>query len=227
MQQYLFHLFHGDLSLHQVSQRGNPPVLDSTGMDEAEAIQISVHVKGEAMKGNPPLDSNTNGHDLILSYPDSGESRHPLAAEAVIGENSQSHLFQLPAVEVDIFPVGGKIQDGIGHHLPRSVEGHVPPTVHPMDADFPSGNLLGGNEDMILTAALAQSEDGLVLHQEQEIRNGFSLTQSNQILLQRPNLAVGAQPQVSDPQDSFSRIHLLRERDPSALHIPESAHDPG
>ena len=206
MEQCLFHLFHGDFSLQQASQRGDTPVLDPARMDEAETIQICVHVEGEAMIGDPSLDSHANGHDLILLHPDPSESRHSPSVQAVIGKDSQPHLLQFPAVEVDILPMERKIQDGIGHHLPRSVEGYVAPTVHPMDADSPSGHLLGGNEDMILTAALAQGEDGLVFHQEQKIRNGFSLAQGDQILLQGPDFAIGAKPQVSDPEDSWGRI---------------------
>ncbi len=65
---------------------------------------------------------------------------------------------------------------------------------------------------MSLAAALAQGEDGFVLHQEQKIRNGFSLAQGDQILLQGPDFAIGAKPQVSDPEDSLGRIEAPRSK---------------
>src|ERR1019366_5487578 len=106
---------------------------EATRHDEREEIQVGAHVQSEAVGGDATRDVYAERRDLGLWLitqrvsPNPGESFDSLRGDAEIATSADEHLFQ-PPHEFHRPKLGleaAQIEDGIGHQLSGTMEGHI------------------------------------------------------------------------------------------------------
>src|SRR5918997_1636339 len=208
-QEPLLHLREGDLASEPLAQARDPELLYAAGGYTVEPGEIRVHVKGEAVGGDPARgELDADGRYLILPHPHAGVLGVAPPLEAVLGEDPDQDVFQAPqvAVRVAVF----EAQDGVADDLARPVEGRVPSPVAPehLGPERPQV-LLPRPEVRPVPGRPTHRVDRRVLAEDEGAQYLVSLPPPRQVPLQVPRLRVGRQTRQTPHPQRVRRFLLL------------------
>ncbi len=138
----------------------------------------------------------------ILSRPTQVPVRPSTRAglDAVVGAGADHDLLEVAHVAVYVAPVRGEVDDGVAHHLPGAVVGHVAPASRFEDVEAALAQRLRREEHVLLPRVAAQGEDRVVLEQEQVIEGPARLPLGHERLLDFEPASVPDPPQPPDDE---------------------------
>ena len=125
------HLGDGD-ARNPVAQTPHRLALEPAGHHGSKAAQITIHIQGQAVLGDPTAATHTNGSQLAALQPDAGHPIDPFTHQARLSQHIDHNLLQLTQVPMQIALAAAQIQHRIGHQLTGHVMGHLPTPINAM-----------------------------------------------------------------------------------------------
>lgn len=159
-------------------------------------LEVRAHVEREPMVADPPPNRDPNRADLFLTDPDSGIPRHAAAFHAETGKQLNHRLFKIPEEKVDILPVGSEIEDRVSDQLARPVVSDIPSSVCVNQFDSRLLHFLRLHEEGILPAGSPKRDHGVVLKEEEGVRNLPGKALTHQLSLEREALLIADQAEI-------------------------------
>ena len=187
------------------AERCHPAVLDATGHDPLERLQVVVDVDREAVGGDATIDVHPDGADLAplgwtAADPDAGEAIDHLGVDPDAPSDVDHQPLEPPDVLVDVVPVGPQRNDRIAHQLAGPVVGDAAAAVGLADLDSLHPVPVLAHAQLTRLRAAALRVDGRVLEQKQHVWHPVGLAGRLDPLLHPAALLVGNQP-AADDQD--------------------------
>ena len=107
-----------------------------TGGDPFESGQLTIHIEGQTVLGDPAAAADADGRNLPVLQPQPGQTRLAFTFQAKRCQHVDQHLLQLTHVVVQIRTVPLQIENRINHQLTRQVMGHLTPAIDAMQRDW-------------------------------------------------------------------------------------------
>ena len=119
---------------------------------------------------------------------------------AIVGADTNHHLFEIAHVPVHVAPIRPQIEDRVADDLTRTVIRHVAAAAGLVNRDAEIGELLVGRNDVGARdlAAHAEGDDGRMLQEQEQVGNAVGSTLLDERSLQRERLDVADQPETTD-----------------------------
>jgi hypothetical protein len=105
-----------------------------------------------------------------------------------------------------------KIEDGIADELSGAVEGDIAAAVALEELDAASDKGFGGSEDVGGFGVAAESDDGRVLDQEEDVADLFLFAQIDQLLLEAQAFGVVEGSELDDGNHGWGQLYGLGGR---------------
>ena len=106
--------------------------LKTTRGDGGETTQITVHVQGKTMLGDPTATPNPDRRHLAPLEPEPRQAFNPLSTKVQLCQHIDQRLLQLPQIPVQIWGTALQIKHRVHHKLTEAVISHLPTTVDAM-----------------------------------------------------------------------------------------------
>ena len=160
------HLGNGD-ARNPVAQTPHRLALEPAGHHGSKAAQITIHIQGQTVLGNPTAAPHTNGRQLAALQPNAGHAVDPFTHQARLRQHVDHHLLQLTQVPMQIALAAAQIQHRIGHQLTGHVMGHLPTPINAMQR---SRGIRKIKQQMVLRSAPPKGVTAEVLQQPHRLR---------------------------------------------------------
>ena len=123
------------------------------------------------MTRNPSGDADADCRDLFSPHPYAGQSGDPFAGDAVIGRDTNQHVFDIPHIAMHIAAIGPQIENGITDELPGAVIRDVAAAARFMNFDAALVEFVRRGEEVRLRRVQlhAERDDVRMLQQQEKI----------------------------------------------------------
>lgn len=162
-------------------------------------LEVRAHIERESMVADPPANRDSDRANLLISDPDSCIPRHAAAFHAKTGQQLNHRLFKSPEEKVYILPVGSEIEDRVSDQLARPMVSDIPASVCMDQLDPRLLHFLRLHEEGILPAGSPKRDHGVVLKEEEGVRNLPGKALIYQLSLEREALLITNQPEIMNP----------------------------
>lgn len=164
---------------------------DAARDDVLEVGHVGVDVEGEAMAGDPMVETDPDGGDLGSSHPDAGVSGEAFTLETVVGEDADDHFFEGAQVPAHGALPLGEVEDGVGDELSGAVAGDIAAAVGLDDLDAAPGIFFAGQKEVFGVGGASESDDWGVFEEEEGIGGDALLDGALALVLACEHVGVG------------------------------------
>ncbi len=131
----------------------------------------------------------------IVDDPAAGMTVSSGGADAERGRSFDHRFLERPYEWSQEDPAIAEAEDRIGHELARAVVGDLATTLDPDGLDAPAAELTRRGQNVGIVGLTTEGQHGIMLEEQEVVRDGPARAQVNEALLERPRIPIGDPPE--------------------------------